>query len=131
MTRFLLPVMLAMANLLQQGAAWLSGQLDASAATSVTLTRPGNAPTSVLATIGSTPFEVTRADGSIENIQSRDFLIAAANYLVNGVAVLPARGDQISEGGFIYQVMAPGHEPHYRFVDPFRTRLRVHTKQVG
>jgi hypothetical protein len=32
---------------------------------------------------------------------------------------------------FIYEVMAPGKEPAWRWSDVFRKVLRIHTKQVG
>ncbi|MBE3123763.1 MAG: hypothetical protein IMZ65_03080, partial [Planctomycetes bacterium] len=48
---------------------------------------------------------------------------------------LPERGDRIREPQdgktFVYEVMAPGKEPHYRFSDLYRRTLRIHTKQVA
>ena len=36
-------------------------------------------------------------------------------------------GEQV----FVYEVLAPGNEPHYRYSDPFRQVLRIHSKHVG
>jgi hypothetical protein len=48
---------------------------------------------------------------------------------------LPVAGDRIretvGERVFVYEVLAPGNEPHYRYSDPFRKLLRIHTKYVG
>jgi hypothetical protein len=47
----------------------------------------------------------------------------------------PQRSDQIRETQgaktFVYEVMAPGKEPAYRFSDPYRKTYRIHTKLVG
>jgi len=32
---------------------------------------------------------------------------------------------------FIYEVMAPGNEPPWRYSDPYRRTLRIHTKLIG
>ena len=52
---------------------------------------------------------------------------------------LPKAGDRIKEASgegrgstsYIYEVLAPETEPAYRFSDPYRRTLRIHTKQVG
>jgi hypothetical protein len=38
-----------------------------------------------------------------------------------------ADGDQV----FVYEVLAPGGEPPWRYSDPYRRTLRIHTKHVG
>jgi hypothetical protein len=68
------------------------------------------------------------------HVESRDYLVRAAPLVLNGVTELPKRGDQIHEMTdgviFIYEVMGPGDEPHFRYSDPYRRTLRIHTKQV-
>jgi hypothetical protein len=48
---------------------------------------------------------------------------------------LPERGDVIRETQatrtFVYEVMAPGKEPPWRWSDVYRKLLRIHTKQIG
>jgi hypothetical protein len=65
----------------------------------------------------------------------RDFLIHAADLILAGEPTLPERGDLIREtqGGrtFVYEVMAPGKEPPWRWSDVFRKVLRIHTKQIA
>ena len=62
------------------------------------------------------------------------FLILAAELILDSKQVLPQRGDRIREtqGGvtFVYEVTAPGKEPCWRYSDPYRKTLRIHSKQV-
>ena len=40
------------------------------------------------------------------------------------------RSMKSSVSSVLYEVMAPGSEPHFQFSDPYRRTLRIHTKQV-
>jgi hypothetical protein len=95
----------------------------------------GEESVEVAATVGRTVFETADAYGVVEHSESRDFLILAADLVLNRSATLPERGDHIRETQdgktFVYEVMAPGKEPHYRFSDVYRRTLRIHTKQVA
>jgi glycerophosphoryl diester phosphodiesterase len=77
----------------------------------------------------------TNGSGAVVQWESRDFLIAAVDLVLAGEIVEPLPGDQIKEaaGGkvLVYVVMGPGKEPCWRWSDPYRRTLRVHTKQVG
>jgi hypothetical protein len=122
------------ADLLEQASAWLDGMRKAHLSRAVTYCR-GEELVEVSATVGRTVFETADAYGVAERSESRDFLILAADLVLDGQAVLPERGDRIRETQygktFVYEVMAPGREPHYRFSDAYRRTLRVHTKQVA
>lgn len=111
-----------MANMLADGAAWLAGQLKASAGSDVTYQRGGDTA-AVTATIGRSQFEAANQSGVIEVWESRDFLIPYAD-LPYGE---PQRGDLVIEGELTYEVSAPRGIPvaHY---DAFRSMARVHTK---
>ena len=80
-------------------------------------------------------FQVDNGSGLIETVQSRDFLILTSYLVLGGTATLPKAGDRIKEAvgstSYVYEVLAPGTEPAYRFSDPYRRTLRIHTKQVG
>jgi hypothetical protein len=123
-----------MPNLLEQGAAWLADQLRTHASTEVVYQR-GAQRVTVAATIGKTEFEVDDGTGILQRFQSRDYLIQTADLKLGGLLTLPVAGDRIREPQgsqvFVYEVLAPGNEPHYRFSDPFRKLLRIHTKHVG
>ena len=122
-----------MPNLLEQGASWLAGKLVGSAGTPVRYVRDGG-ETELVAVIGRTEFEQTDEYGGIQRIQSRDYLIRAADLVIGGAATLPQAGDRIRETvaaqTFVYEVMAPGQQPPWRYSDPFRQVLRIHTKHV-
>lgn len=123
-----------MPNLLQTGSAWLADQLKTHGSVDVLYER-GAEQVAVKVTIGKTEFELDDGSGVVVRIQSRDFLIQAADLVLGGVPSLPVAGDRIRETQgattFVYEVMAPGNEPHYRYSDPFRRLLRIHTKHVA
>ena len=104
------------------------------------MTRPvtyqrGTASVEVQATVGRTVFETADDYGVVQHSESRDFLILAADLVLDGAAVLPERGDRIRETAsgkvYVYEVMAPGKEPPWRWSDLYRRTLRIHTKQVA
>src|SRR5690606_10953339 len=122
------------ADLLAQGAAWLEQQRTQHLAQAVTYRR-GPSSVAVAATIGKTAFEIDDGQGVIQRIESRDFLVLAADLVLDGAVTLPQRGDVIEEPAgtltLLYEVTAPSNEPCWRYSDPYRQSLRIHTKQVG
>lgn len=122
-----------MADLLQQASDWLEATRNRFATRPVVYGR-GAATVEVLATIGRTVFETDNGYGVVERTESRDFLISAVDLVLAGLETLPQRGDRIRETQgtttFVYEVMAPGKEPHWRYSDPGRRTLRIHTKHV-
>lgn len=127
-----------MADLLQTGLAWLDDQRHAHMTQTVLYVRDTESASYVvelLATIGRTEFEQVDEFGIVHKLQSRDFLIRAADLVLNSVLTLPKAGDRIRETvgtqTFVYEVMAPGAEPPWRYSDPYRQTLRVHTKHVS
>ena len=86
------------------------------------------------ATVGRTEFEMRDDYGRVQRIESRDFLVRTQDLVLGGEAVLPERGDRVREERegrvFVYEVMAPGKEPDWRYSDPERRTLRIHTKHV-
>jgi len=100
--------------------------------------RRGDDSAEVAATVGSTAFERADEYGVVHRIESRDFLIAAADLVLAGTATLPKPGDRVTETGDTtvheYEVMGAssrgGGEPAWRYSDPQRLTLRIHTKFV-
>lgn len=123
-----------MPNLLKIASAWLEGKRHEHQTGPVTYGR-GDASVELMATVGRTEFEVRDDYGVLEKTESRDYLVRAEDLILDGVEVLPERGDEIreAEGGkvFVYEVMAPGREPHWRYSDQYRETLRIHTKFTG
>jgi hypothetical protein len=127
-----------MADLLQKGLSWLDDQRHAHMTQTVLYVRDTENASYVvelLATIGRTDFEQVDEFGIVHKLQSRDFLIRATDLVLNNELTLPKAGDRVRETvgtqTFVYEVMAPGAEPPWRYSDPYRQTLRVHTKHVS
>ena len=89
----------------------------------------------VAATVGKTTFEIDSGYGAIEKFESRDFLISTDVLILGGEIILPQSGDRIKETIgqqiIVYEVMAPAKEPCWRYSDPYRITLRIHSKQIA
>lgn len=122
-----------MADLLQRGMAWLESQRTKFMTQAVVYQR-GTDTVEVLATIGTTTFNVDDGGGALLRIESRDYLILAADLMIGETPILPKRGDRIREISgdqvFVYEVVGPGDEPCWRWSDGYRQTLRIHTKQI-
>ena len=123
-----------MTNMLDQGSLWLSDQIDDHVSSTV-LYRRGSLTVPVQAGKGRSTFELTDTSGILVAIESRDFLISAGKLLLDEMPILPEIGDRIIEtiDGTLhaYEVADFGSEQAYRFCDPYRHKLRVHTRYVG
>ena len=123
-----------MADLLQKGSDWLEGMRTAYASRPVVYVR-GTDSVEVPATVGKTVFRLDKGYGAIERVEARDYLVLAVDLVLGGAAALPKAGDRIRETegdkAFVYEVMAPGGEPCWRWSDPYRRTLRIHTKHVA
>ena len=123
-----------MADLLESALNWLEEKRTQHRSRTVTYQR-GEETAQVPASIGRTTFEIEDGYGLIEKFESRDFLILASDLVLSGSQTLPQRGDRIQETQgattFKYEVLAPGKEPAWRYSDPYRKTLRIHTKQIG
>ena len=122
-----------MADLLSNGMAWLESQRREHLSTSIVYERDGDS-LPLPATIGRTEFEVEDTTGVLEKVVTRDFLVAAADLVLGGSTTLPERGDLVRETvgneEHVHEVVGPGAEPAWRYSDPHRNTLRIHTKHV-
>jgi hypothetical protein len=118
-------------DLLRDGLAWLDRQRERFLARPIRYRR-GALEAVLLATIGRTVFRLDVGRGVAERIEARDYLISAASFAGFG---LPERGDRISEDAdgqrHTHEVLAPGGEPPWRWSDPHRRCLRIHTKYLA
>lgn len=123
-----------MGDLLEQGSAFLEDQRHRHMSRNVNYKR-GTDGVDLQATVGKTVFEQADANGLIQRLEARDFLIRAQDLVLAGQTTLPRAGDQVRETQgtttHVYEVMAPGGEPPFRYSDPFRRTLRVHTKHIA
>jgi hypothetical protein len=115
-----------MSDLLASGAAWLAGQLSASASRSVRYSRGADYGT-VSATIGTSRFESQGTSGVVEQWESRDFVIKAGTLPFGE----PLRHDKIVDTingvDITYEVTSPRGVPVFHYGDAFRQTVRVHT----
>jgi len=120
-------------DILEKGLGWLEDKRDEHR-TDVVRYKRDTFSVGINATVGRTLFEVDKGRGILEKIESRDFLVLTKDLIIDGSQALPERGDVIRETRgtetFVYEVLAPGKEPHYRYSDPYRKTLRIHAKLV-
>ncbi|MCL4743602.1 MAG: hypothetical protein KJZ54_15515 [Phycisphaerales bacterium] len=123
-----------MADLLEQGAAFLDDRRQTHLTRTVTYER-GASTVDLAATVGRTVFEQADESGFIRKVESRDFLVRRTDLIFDGSALLPKAGDRVRDHDgaqtLVYEVMAPGGEPPFRYSDPYRKVLRIHTKHVA
>lgn len=125
-----------MPDMLGQGSTWLEDQRHKHLSRPVVYQR-GEESIELSATIGRTEFEQVDQSGLVNKIESRDFLVRRSDLILAGAPSLPKSGDRIREESgeqvFIYEVMSPlgGNEPPFRYSDPNRHTLRIHTKHIG
>jgi len=117
------------------GSDWLQDRQKTWASRRVVYSR-GAHQVELSATIGRTDFEIDSGDGFPIRTSTRDFLIHAADLVLDGVTVKPERHDRIQEtdvdgSTILYEVMTPAeNEPVWSYSDAYRRRLRVHTKKL-
>ena len=124
-----------MTDMLRSGQEWLADQLKQHASRPVVYQR-GIEQVSVQATIGRTMLKLDDGYGGVRmEWTDRDFLIQTADLILGAALVTPERGDRVREtvraNTSVYEVMAYGGEPAWRFSDPFGKLLRIHTKFIG
>jgi hypothetical protein len=122
-----------MIDLLQQGQQWLAQQLNNHASRSVVYRR-GELGVELTAVIGRSSYQQDDGHGLLTRSQVRDFLIDTDALLLSIIGSLPRPGDRIVEidrqQTYVFEVVPLGAEPHWRYSDVFRTKLRIHTKQI-
>ncbi|XZE36015.1 hypothetical protein SH501x_001566 [Pirellulaceae bacterium SH501] len=122
-----------MRDLLAEGHKWLSGQLYQHMSREI-IYRRNELSVLIRATIGKSMYDQDDGEGIVTRSQVRDFLINTRDLTTSIIGSLPKAGDTIveidDESEFTYEVMPMGSEPPWRYSDPFRLKLRIHTKQI-
>lgn len=121
-----------MTDRLQAASTWLAAKQKSYLGQSVTYLRGSRAVgSSLTATYGSTVFEQDSQVG-IVRWEAKDFIFTAADLTIDSVVVEPANGDKITDhNGNEFEVLGLDGTPCFRYSDPYRKQVRVHTKQVG
>lgn len=114
-----------MGGLLRQGSQWLESMRDTHLSSPVTYKRDA-AGYPVNATFGKTDYEQADDYGATIQTHVVDFLI-----LGESLPIEPEPADVIVADGRKYEVMNLGGEGCWRWSDPYRTTMRIHTKDVG
>jgi hypothetical protein len=115
-----------MANLLKTGSDWLEQMRTAHCSSPVTYKRDAQA-LEINVTLGRTDYEVATEGGLNVGAHAWDFLI-----LADDLGFEPESGDIIEADGQRYEVMALGDDTKgWRWSDPYRTTVRIHTKEIG
>jgi hypothetical protein len=115
-----------MADMLQTGVTYLLAALSAHASRSVTYRRGATSAT-INATLGSTAFEEIASDGSVMRFESRDYIVSTPT--ISTALGSPQVGDYIDDGDIRYEVLPVTTQQSFKYLDPFRLGLRIHTKK--
>lgn len=121
-----------MQDMIAAGAEWFESQRRQHMSVNVSY-KPADSQQSVSvpATIGMTRFDSLDASGQMIRFETRDFLIAVADYASD-----PRRGDTITETDYrgvqrTYEVSMPGSASHpWSWADRGQRIRRVHTQLV-
>ncbi len=110
----------------------MKGKRRAHMARAVTYRRGASTVAVEHATVGSTTFRIDVGYGIFEHHETRDYIVAVSDL---GDLAPPQRGDQIVETidgiAEVFEVMAPGAEPDWKYHDLDHSELRIHTKGIG
>lgn len=102
----------------------------------ITITyRRGDLTVEIRATLGQTRFEQQIPDGNPIVRQTRDYLFPATSLVLDEEQVLPERGDLIEEtvgdSTLVYEILpVEDGETFFRYSDPERQEIRVHTQKI-
>ncbi len=125
-----------MPDLLQTASAWLGDQLAAHAAQPIEYSAGGDVWLPMMATMGATVRTIDRGDGLLVQAESIDFLVAAADLVVDGEEAKPQPGHRIrvrltARSRRTYEVQGSGAgDPCWEPSDHYGLRIRVHTKLI-
>lgn len=120
-------------DLLERASSWLETQRQRHLSRAVRYQR-GNQCVEVPASVGKSLFELDDGAGGVLRIESRDYLVAAADLQFAGHVVVPQAGDrildQVGEQQLVCEVTVPDRRPVYSYTDGYRRTLRVHTQVI-
>jgi hypothetical protein len=124
-------------DLLERAILWLEGQRVRHLGRQVYYQRGTGSVTgsvTVIATLGRSTFELDDGAGAVLRVESRDFIVSAADLVLDGQLIEPRSGDRIIQAVegtlWVYEVTAIGGEPAWRWCDPYHRAMRIHTKQI-
>lgn len=126
-------------SLLNNAASTLWPRLKAAGSQTIRFTR-GAGSVVLDAVPGTTRHQIVTIDGQISKVQTQDWLVLSSELVVAAVAVKPQRGQDKIElltettprtVVRTFKVNHPGGLEPYRYSDPYRTIMRIHTTEVA
>lgn len=121
-----------MANRQRVAAERLAARLKAATGESLVYRRGNNSIDDLTGTVGETEHEDSSTEMVIHLIKSVDFIVTAADLVIDDEQTTPQKGDQIEWDGGLYEVLPHGDQKQtWRPSDPFGTVIRIHTKEIG
>jgi len=90
----------------------------------------GNDEVQLEAIAGQSDIEDMGLDNDAISIRADDWLIDADLLWINGVKILPKRGDKIIDGPRVFEVVQRGESLCYRWTDQTKLFLRVFTIEI-
>lgn len=118
-------------SLIDDAFEWLNEQIKTHESREVTYWALGESVTITQATMGQTRTENDTGDGAIVEGRIVDWLIDAADIVIEGATMKPQPGhaiiDASGDSTVEYIVTELGNEPCCRFMDRRQTKYRIHT----
>ncbi len=114
--------------MLEAATAYLANRLATVTAVPVVYSRAdsfGATSETIQATRGQSTYESTEADGTVNRITARDYLVPAASL---ATFIEPQDNDEITDGTEIYVVQSMAGDKPFRYSDPGKHQIRIHTK---
>ncbi len=126
-----------MVDVLEDAAEWLGEQFEEHVSRLVRYERDGEFVL-LKVTVGRTEYQASNEYGGIINKWTdRDFIFPAEDLVFSDGRATPEEGDKIHEldpndsVNRTYEVMIENDQQCFRFCDPYRKVLRVHTKETA
>jgi len=122
-----------MASLLEKSTKLLAKTMLRSAGMAIVYRR-GIHAVQLMAVPGRTLIDDYSLDGNPQTAIADDWILPAADLVLDGVETLPKDGDEIDVGDDnhrkTYRVLPAGGDRCFRFVDQARNLLRTHAKEI-
>ena len=115
-----------MANMLRNGAQWLSDRQEQHTSSPVTYIQGQDSYPDIPAVIGGIIDDEAGAYDDFVLSRLADFIIPIAH-----LPIIPKQGDRIIFDGQRYEVIPNAFEGPYRYSDQYRIRYRIHTQNIG
>ena len=93
--------------------------------------RSGRSECSLVAVPAQTVAELDLGDGVIRTAKAADWIVKAADLVMNDRAAIPDIGDRILDGSKVFEVMSMTGGQHYEQIGMTDLYWRIHTREVA